>query len=89
MRGAMASTTKNDKESALVGLRTGDSFGKVLEFYTDALRRNGFAVDTKTVVSDTTAVLTAKSESPGRSAVVNIQSANGETTVALMFSGQD
>jgi hypothetical protein len=88
MRGGMAATNK-DKESALVGFRTADSFGKVLDFYTEALRNNGFTVDAKTIITDTTAVLSAKSESPRRSAVINIQSEHGETNVALMFSGRE
>jgi hypothetical protein len=85
MRGTM-SASKDEKQSAMVGFTTKDSFRKVLDFYTDALKKNGFTVEARTVVSDTTAVLTAKSDSPERSAMVNVTTADGETNVGLIFT---
>jgi hypothetical protein len=83
------SATKDDKDSAIAAFTTKDSFREVLDFYSGAFEKNGFTVETRTVVSDTTAILNAKSESPKRSAVVNITSESSQTRVSLFYSGQD
>lgn len=88
MRGTL-SATKDDKQSAVVGFRTTDSSRKVIDFYTEALKKNGFSVEMETVVSDSTAVLKARSDAPRRSATVTVTANGGETNAALIFTEKE
>jgi hypothetical protein len=83
------SAAKDDRQSAMVGFTTTDPLRRVLEFYTDGLKKNGFTIESQTMVSDTAAVVTAKSESPKRTAVVNVAAENGKTNVGLIFSDKE